>query len=106
MEALEIVLLVRAVDAVILEAKARQHHVHAQRLFELMGHGNGAAAADEDRGLAPFGRQRVARLAEGRSLDREADRLTRAMLQEFHAAIGRDACMHMLPEGVADGMGS
>ena len=65
-EALEIVLLVRAVDAVVLQAEAGKHHVHAQRLFELRGDRDGAATADEDCRLAPFVRQRLARLGEGR----------------------------------------
>ena len=104
-EAFQVVFLVGAVDAVVVEGEAGEDDVHAEGLLEFVGDGDRAAAADEDGGAAPFGGEGVAGLGEFGGLDGEADGLARAVLDEFHGAVGGDAGADEFAEGFADSVG-
>ena len=53
---------------------------------------------------APLVGQRLARLGEGRRVDREADRAARAVLVKLHLAVGRQTRAHEIAERGADGV--
>src|SRR5882757_5479566 len=58
-EALEVVLLVRRMDVVVVEAEANQQAVEAERLLEIRDDRDRGAGADQKRLLAPFLGQRA-----------------------------------------------
>src|SRR4051795_6084600 len=58
-EALEVVLLVRRMDVVVVEAEANRQAVEAERLLEIRDDRDRGAGADQKRLLAPFLGQRA-----------------------------------------------
>src|ERR1700732_1116603 len=58
-KALEVVLLVRRMDVVVVETKAHQHGIEAERAFEIRDDRDRGTRSDQERLLAPLLGQRA-----------------------------------------------
>src|SRR6266540_1305913 len=87
----QIVLLVRRMDVVVVEAEADQHSIEAERALEIRHDRDRRARADQQRLLAPFVRQRA--LGSGQRLHVPVERNRRrvGMIGELCLAIGGHA---------------
>src|SRR5678815_1101475 len=89
-EALHIILLVRRMDAVVIEREADQQRVHAKPRAERLDDWNGSAAADDGRFLTPFLLERLRSRLEDGSRRVEADRGRASFAGVSDGAIGRE----------------
>src|SRR6185312_16179703 len=87
-EALEVVLLVRRMDVVVVEAEADQQAVEAERALEIGDDRDRRAGADQQRLLAPLLGQRAPRRRQRLHVPVECDRRTAGMLGEDGLAVG------------------
>src|SRR5215207_1226854 len=101
-EAGEIILLVRRMHPVVVEGKADQEGVEAERALEVADDRDGTARADGHGLAAPLVRQGRLRFFQGRHVVGHRERPRALVLDELHRAVGRDTLAHESLEGVAD----
>ena len=94
----EIVLLVRRMHAVVIEAEADQQRVHAEHVLEIADDRDRAAGADRDRLVAPLLGQRRARLGERRIVVGDLQRRAAGVIDEVGLGVGRQLLAHELAE--------
>ena len=90
----EVVLLVRRMHAVVVEAEADQQRVHAEHVLEIADDRDRAARADRDRLRAPFLGQRRARLGERRIFVGDLQRRAAGVIDELGLGVGRKLLAH------------
>src|SRR3954447_24336674 len=93
-EALQIVFLVRRVDAVVVETEADEERVETERALEVTADRDRATHPDDDRILVPLVVQRGLRHRESRKIVRKRKRTRALVLDELHRAIGGDPLAH------------
>src|SRR6266540_1279119 len=100
--ALEIVLLVRRMDVVVVEAEADQHGVEAERALEIRDDRDRGTGADQKRFLAPLVRQRALGGSQRLHVPVERDCRRVGVVGELGLAIGGHARGDIVAESLAD----
>src|SRR5688572_17480628 len=91
----QVVLLIRRMDAVVVETEPDEQRLHAELILERLHDRNGAAHADQRRGLAPLVLKGGGSLGDVRRERVEGNGGTAAATNEFRLAvlqIGRASC--------------
>ena len=101
-EAAKVVFFVGRVNLIVVEAKANQHAVEPQNVFEIARNRDRAAAAEKGGLVRPFRRERMARGVEGGVFGRHDAGGACAVVFECGGAIGRQHVLHHLAERFAD----
>src|ERR1700759_2674277 len=98
----QVVLLVRRMDVVVVEAEADQERVEPERFLEI-GHNRDRGAGAEQHGLlAPFLRQRLAGRAQRLHVPGQRNRWRRRMVAKLHLAVAGEPRGDVIAEGLAD----
>src|ERR1700761_1106980 len=101
-EALEVVLLVRRMDVVVVEAEADQQRVQSQRLLEVGDDRDRGAGAEQYRLLAPLLRQRLLGRAKRLHVPGQRDRRRQGMVAELRLAVAGESRRDIVAEGLTD----
>src|SRR6476660_1441132 len=101
-ETLEVILLVRRMDVVVVEAEADQEAVEAERALEIRDDRDRGAGADQARLLAPFLGQRALGGGQRLHVPIERDRSTTGVLGKDGLAVARKPRGDVVAERLLD----
>src|SRR6266481_2207722 len=99
---LEVVLLVRRMDVVVVETEADQYRIEPERALEIRHDRNRGAGADQERFLAPFVGQRALGSRQRLHVPVERNRRCVGVIGELGRAIPRQTRRHIVAKSLAD----
>src|SRR5262245_37116388 len=105
MEALEVELLVRRMDTIVVKREADEQRIHAQYIFEVRHNRDRPSCAHCHRLVPPFFSEDAPRLGERRIVKGELDRWRQSEIAELDFAVARQARPYKVTKGIADFLG-
>src|SRR5262245_41947080 len=105
MEALEVELLVRRMDTIVVKREADEQRIHAQYIFEVRHNRDRPSCAHCHRLVPPFFSEDAPRLGERRIVKGELDRWRQSEITELDLAVAGQARPNKVPKGIADFLG-
>src|SRR4029077_18710003 len=91
-------------DAIVVERKTNQKRIHAEHVLKIADDRYRSSGPNRDGFLAPFLRQRFARLGKCRIVERHVKRRRTREITEFDAAVSRHAGAHEFAERIANSL--